>query len=76
MPKIDYLGRIVIPKHLRDALKLEPETNCRIEQVGNTIVLSPIQECCAICGSVYIAVKGKIPLCKNCFDNIHDNDTE
>lgn len=39
--EIDKSGRIVIPKKMRDALRLAPGASLAIEQVGDTISLKP-----------------------------------
>jgi AbrB family looped-hinge helix DNA binding protein len=39
--EIDKAGRIVVPKHLRDALHLTPGTKLTVERAGDTLVLEP-----------------------------------
>jgi len=39
--EIDKAGRIVVPKHLRDALHLTPGTKLTVERSGDTLVLEP-----------------------------------
>jgi len=39
--EIDKAGRIVVPKHLRDALHLTPGTKLTLERAGDTLVLEP-----------------------------------
>jgi AbrB family looped-hinge helix DNA binding protein len=37
--EIDKAGRIVVPKHLRDALHLTPGTKLTVKRAGDTLVL-------------------------------------
>ncbi|MCD6570474.1 MAG: AbrB/MazE/SpoVT family DNA-binding domain-containing protein [Deltaproteobacteria bacterium] len=39
---LDKFGRIVIPKKIREHFNLEPGTQIRIEENGQTIVLKPV----------------------------------
>ena len=41
---VDKFGRIVVPKHLRDSLGIEPGKRLSIEQVGQEIRLRPFAE--------------------------------
>jgi AbrB family looped-hinge helix DNA binding protein len=40
---LDRAGRLVLPKALRDRLRLEPGDNLHIENEGDRIILSPIR---------------------------------
>ena len=40
--KIDELGRIVIPREIRQALKIEEGDNISIEKVENTVILKKV----------------------------------
>ena len=42
--KIDELGRIVIPKEIRDKLGIEVQENLNIELVDNKIIISKANE--------------------------------
>jgi AbrB family looped-hinge helix DNA binding protein len=41
---IDPAGRVVIPKPVRDALRLLPNTRLRVTEQGRRIVLEPVEE--------------------------------
>ena len=40
---IDKAGRVVIPKSLREALRLEPGDSLEMEKVGEEITLRPVR---------------------------------
>lgn len=40
---IDKAGRVVIPKHLREELRLEPGDSLDLENVGEQITLRPVR---------------------------------
>jgi AbrB family looped-hinge helix DNA binding protein len=42
--KIDNLGRIVVPKPLRQKLGIEPGAELEINESGGSLVLTPVQE--------------------------------
>lgn len=47
---VDKMGRVVIPKEFRDALKIENEKDSfTIEQSDNTIILRKHQPTCVFC---------------------------
>ena len=47
---IDELGRIVVPKEIRQALKLQSGENLEIYVEENAIIFKKIESSCALCG--------------------------
>ena len=67
---IDNLGRVVLPKELRSAYGITPDTPLEIFTEGDAILLRKYQPAgaCALCGEVTarsIQFKGK-PVCAKC----------
>lgn len=62
--KVDELGRIVLPKEFRNALNVGTCCDMNMEIKDGSIILTPAQHICALCGKV-IATK-KIKLCDDC----------
>ncbi|MED1787590.1 AbrB/MazE/SpoVT family DNA-binding domain-containing protein [Brevibacillus laterosporus] len=66
--KIDDLGRIVIPKELRDSNGLSSGTPMEMFVDGDRIVLRKYEPGCVLCGSVQdleMHKSGKL-VCKGC----------
>ncbi|MBG9786916.1 AbrB/MazE/SpoVT family DNA-binding domain-containing protein [Brevibacillus laterosporus] len=66
--KIDDLGRIVLPKELRDSNGLPSGTPMEIFVDGDRIVLRKYEPGCVLCGSVQdleMHKSGKL-VCKSC----------
>ncbi len=72
--KIDSLGRILIPKPLRDELELE--IGCTLELIpdseNGSLVIKKKTATCLICGSeeLLIPLKKETYLCRNCLDQL------
>ena len=71
--KIDNLGRVVIPKSIRNALNVEhnDEINMRVE--NQSLIITKNNSTCSICHEkkVEVQIKDKF-LCKSCVDTIKD----
>lgn len=65
--RVDELGRIVIPNHIRKALELEPKTKVKFEVMGKSVIVSKAYPTCIICGSEkdLTEIKGK-HVCADC----------
>ncbi len=68
-PKVDDLGRIVIPKPFRKELKLENETPVVITLENNSVVIRPERTVCKRCGT-FVECDHDFPLCQNCVEKI------
>ena len=67
---VDNLGRLVLPKELRKALDITPDTPLEIMTEGNTILLRRYQPAgaCVLCGEISaqsVLLHGK-PVCPAC----------
>lgn len=67
---IDSLGRIVLPKELRNAYDITPETPLEILTEGETVLLRRYRpaDACVLCGEVVpgsVALHGKL-ICPAC----------
>ena len=69
--KLDQLGRIVIPKELRNTFYLKEDDPIEIFVDGNDIILRKYQPACIFCNdaSDVIQYEGK-NICKNCIKKI------
>ena len=67
----DYLGRIVIPKELRNVLDISENDCLEIFTEGEQIILKKYQPACIFCGDAkdVINYKGK-NICKCCMEDI------
>jgi len=65
--KTDSLGRIAIPKSLRERFKIKRGDGLEISIEGNYIILSKYRPVCSFCGSAdgITEIKGK-HLCEEC----------
>lgn len=69
--KIDNLGRIVIPKEIRQKLKISEDSSLEIYLESSYIIIRKPTNLCTLCGSNTKLVKFKDKfLCNNCIDNI------
>ncbi|MBR7164728.1 MAG: AbrB/MazE/SpoVT family DNA-binding domain-containing protein [Clostridia bacterium] len=73
--KIDALGRIGIPKGLREAMELCPNDSLFLsyDSERKQLVLKKANETCAICNQAKepLFVQNGIPLCKNCLQKLN-----
>ena len=73
---VDDLGRIVIPKEIRDNLGIDYKDKIDIFTDNDLIILNTTKNQCAICNcnikEKYIECKNKC-ICLNCYKNILEN---
>lgn len=65
---VDELGRIVIPKEMRDSLDIRPQDRMEFWMTEEGMVLRKAEERCAVCGGVHgdmLDVDG-MKLCRVC----------
>jgi|TARA_B110000914_G_scaffold58422_1_gene50639 transcriptional pleiotropic regulator of transition state genes len=69
--KIDNLGRIVIPKSIRDALGINHNDEISMTVENNKLIISKGYKTCSICNSKDITsqISDKF-LCKSCVSDI------
>jgi transcriptional pleiotropic regulator of transition state genes len=71
--KVDQLGRIVIPKELRDTLGIDQKSPLEIFTSEDTIILGKCEPKCTICGNSKGTRKFKEKLiCNNCIAYIKE----
>lgn len=68
--KIDELGRVTIPKIIREELGLDAGTPLEIREENGKIIIGRPNTICCFCGVQEIDVKSKIPLCKDCIEKV------
>lgn len=72
--KVDHLGRIVLPKELRNTLEWPEGTPLEIYVDGQRVVIAKYEPGCTLCGTVSdipVYVKGK-QFCPSCASEIAD----
>lgn len=71
--KVDPLGRIVLPKELRNVLDIPEATPMEIYTEGDTIILKKYAPDCLFCGigDDVVNFKGKY-VCKSCLKEIRE----
>ena len=67
--KIDKLGRIVIPMTYRKQLGIKEHDDLSILFNGNTIIISPTNSICKICGSK-AKINNKMQICAECIKEV------
>lgn len=69
--RVDELGRVVIPKEIRNKLDIEEKDPMEIYVEGPSIVLKKFESNCIFCGNTkdLIEYKGKL-ICKKCVDSL------
>ena len=72
--KIDKLGRVLIPKNLRQRFDLNAEDPIELFTDGDAIVLKKYRKKCAFCGSEedVISFKEKY-VCRDCINKLSES---
>lgn len=68
---IDNLGRIVLPKEIRDTMQIAPKDPLEIWTEPDRIILTKYAPACIFCndGDEVTNYKGKL-ICKSCLENL------
>lgn len=70
---VDELGRIVLPKPVREILELKPRDEVKIVLNGDSITITKNKDSCTFCGNKDgLAQFGKDFICKSCVAKISD----
>lgn len=71
--EIDDLGRIVIPKELRETMELSQQDSIKFYVEKGRIILEKYEDGCFFCGDLEqtFAFAG-ITICKNCLDKMNE----
>ncbi|RAL21330.1 AbrB/MazE/SpoVT family DNA-binding domain-containing protein [Thermoflavimicrobium daqui] len=69
--KVDHLGRIVLPKELRNIMQIHPQDGVEIFVDGDQIILKKYNPACVLCGKMeqLFYYKDKI-VCQECIQEI------
>ena len=67
--RIDSLGRVVIPKPMRNSLGLSDGSKVFVAYEDGTILIIPEKSGCVLCGN-RDRVNQRLPLCDNCIKKI------
>ena len=71
--KLDELGRIVIPKELRNIKKIDSRSKIEIFVSNDGIVLKKFQTSCILCGNEYgLLTINDNKICSECIKQIKD----
>jgi len=70
---IDKMGRVVIPKELRNQIKVENDVDSfEIFLEGDKIILKKYQPCCIFCSGLGPSVSfGEYTVCKECIEKLN-----
>lgn len=71
--RVDQLGRIVLPKELRENLEIDKKDPMEIYIDSETVILKKYQPGCTLCGNVEdLATKEDKNICMNCVEDLVD----
>ena len=71
--KIDDLGRVVVPKEIREALDIRLNETVKFDVEGDKIVITKADQTCIFCGKSenLKSYKGKT-VCADCIKNLNN----
>jgi transcriptional pleiotropic regulator of transition state genes len=71
---VDKMGRVVIPKEIRERLKIENDKDSfEIYTNGDLVVLKKYQASCVFCGSLDDSVSfNGYTVCKKCIEKLNE----
>ncbi|SDM33647.1 AbrB/MazE/SpoVT family DNA-binding domain-containing protein [Halarsenatibacter silvermanii] len=71
--RVDQLGRIVLPKELRQTLNIDKKDPMEIYVEDETVILKKYEPGCTLCSSVdeLVSYKGK-NVCEKCIEKLKD----
>jgi transcriptional regulator, abrB family len=71
---LDSLGRVIIPKEIRNSMGWNKNIMLSIEKEGDRVVLTSHKDSCFICGSMEdIKYVDEKPICHSCIKKIKEN---
>ena len=71
--RVDELGRIVLPKELRENMEIKEKDPIEIYTEGDLIILKKFQSNCLLCGKTTNLIQYKDKsFCKSCIDKLHN----
>ena len=72
---IDEMGRIVIPKHIRDQLKFNYRDELEITVINNEVRIKKSKGVCSFCGSKKNLIEHMGDyICKSCLSKIREGE--
>ncbi len=70
---MDELGRIVLPKELRDILSIKKKDRLEISLDGSRIIIEKYEQVCAICDSrINLRPFAKKKICNDCIKTVKE----
>ena len=67
--QIDELGRVVLPMEIRKKLGLKSKASLIVSMEGETILMTAVENCCALCGT-FCDVHKNVRLCASCIASV------
>lgn len=71
--KIDNLGRVVLPKELRNRIRISADNFVAISYHDGKIIIEKKQPYCVICNNSE-NIKESIGICQSCIERIKNNE--